>query len=120
MASLETAHVYVVMTTLTKPPKEKIVLCLCQSACLFFWFNTKAQAHGVGQLPCCADDHPSLSRDCYLDLSRVTTFLPAEIEAALHRGPISSEFRKKIFDMVEAGIATLAPRFTELAKTNFG
>jgi hypothetical protein len=75
-------HVYVVFTTLTKPPKDKIVLCICDEKNLFVWFNTKAQRHGAGQLKCAAGDHTALTRDCYLDLSRVTTFQPHEIANA--------------------------------------
>ena len=55
MASVECGHVYVVLTTLTKPePKEKIVLCICEKSNLFVWFNTEAQRHGAGQLKCAA------------------------------------------------------------------
>lgn len=118
MASLEIGHVYVVKTTLTKPPKEKIVICICNVDNLFFWFNTKSQHHGIGQLPCCADDHSALSHDCFLDISRVTTFLPAEIEAAQDRGALSAEFKQKVQTLLSDGIATLAPKFLDLAKRN--
>jgi hypothetical protein len=87
MASVECGHVCVVFTTLTRPqPKEKIVLCICEQDNLFVWFNTDAQQHGAGQLKCVRDDHPALTHDCYLDLSRVTTFLPREISNAKPRG----------------------------------
>jgi hypothetical protein len=120
MASVEVGRVYVVFTTLTKPnPKEKIVVCICDKDNLFVWFNTGAQRHGVGQLKCTRADHSALTHDCYLDLSRVTTFRPEEILKAQPRDPISKALKKRICTMVEAGITTLAPRFAKLISDNF-
>jgi hypothetical protein len=119
MASVECGHVYVVFTTLTKPPKEKIVLCICEERNLFVWFNTELQRHGVGQLKCASGDHRALTHDCYLDLSRVTTFSAAQIADAKPRGPISDEIKKKVCDMVEAGIPTLIPLFAKTILKNF-
>jgi hypothetical protein len=119
MASVECGHVYVVLTTLTKPePKEKIVLCICEKSNLFVWFNAEAQRHGAGQLKCAAGDHPALTRECYLDLSRVTTFQPHEIANAKPRGPVSDELKKKVCEMVEAGVPTLIPLFAKLILKN--
>jgi hypothetical protein len=121
MGSVERGHVYVVFTTLTKPePKEKIVLCVCEVNNLFVWFNTEAQRHGCGQLKCTLGDHPAaLTRDCYLDLSRVTTFRPTEIANAKPRGPISDDLKKKVCSVVEAGIPTLLPLYAKLILKNF-
>jgi hypothetical protein len=120
MASVEVGRVYVIHTTLTKPvPKEKIVICICAKDNLFVWFNTAAQRHGVGQLKCAAGDHPALSHDCYLDLSRVTTFRSDEIANAKPRDLISDKLKARICEAVKAGIATLAPRFTSLISDNF-
>jgi hypothetical protein len=120
MVSVECGHVYVVLTTLTKPePKEKIVLCICEEEKLFVWFNAEPQRHGAGQLKCAGGDHSALTHDCYLDLSRATTFLPHEIANAKPRGPASDELKKKVCEMVEAGVPTLAPRFAKLILENF-
>jgi hypothetical protein len=120
MALVERGRVYIIFTTLTRPkPKEKIVLCVCENEELFVWFNTHAQPHGVGQLQCTRSDHPALTHDCYLDLSRVTTFRAAEIANAQPRAPIPDELKKKICSMVRAGIPTLAPRYTKLILENF-
>ncbi len=119
MVSLEAGHVYVVFTTLTKPdPKDKIVVCVCPETPLFVWFNSKPQRHGHGQLRCAASDHGALSRDCFLDLSRVTTFSASELTTAKPRGPLSGQMRERICRCVVAGIATLPPRFAELIVTN--
>jgi hypothetical protein len=120
MVSVEVGRVYVVFTTLTKPkPKEKIVLCVCAKANLFVWFNTDPQRHGAGQLKCSEEDHPALSHDCYLDLSRVTTFRPVELANAQRRDLISTELRKRICGVIEAGVETLPPRFAQLIGENF-
>lgn len=44
-----TGHIGIVYTTLTKPPKDKITLCLCADENLFFWINTDPRQRGVGQ-----------------------------------------------------------------------
>jgi hypothetical protein len=120
MVSVEVGRVYVVFTTQTKPkPKEKIVLCICAKANLFVWFNTDAQRHGSVQLKCSTTDHRALSHDCYLDLSRVTTFRPVELANAQPRDFISKELRKRICGVIEAGVETLPPRFAELIAQNF-
>ena len=87
MASCEAGHVYLVYTVLTKPPKEKIVICVCAAEALFLWINSKSRPHDVGQLSLTATDHAALKHDCFLDCSRVTTFT-AELATARHRGPI--------------------------------
>jgi hypothetical protein len=102
-------HVYVVRTTLSKPPKDKIVLCVCDQQNLFFWFNTKPSPRGVGQLLCEPTDHNALTHQCYLDLSRVTTLLPLEINAAQDRGTITKTFADKAIEALNAGVKTLTP-----------
>lgn len=121
MALPDVGHVYIVHTTLTKPnPKDKIVVCIrTDDLPLFVWFNTRPQSHGVGQLRCSANDHPALAHECYLDLSRVTTFQPIEIEAAQARGALSADLIRAARDMVADGIETLSPRHAELIVANF-
>jgi hypothetical protein len=116
MALVEVGNVYVIRTTLTKPrPKDKIVVCICSESNLFVWFNSLPKSHGEGQLACTAKGHPqALNKDCYLDLSRVTTFLPHELEAARDRGALSAECRGRICAAVTGGIRTLAPRHAAL------
>lgn len=116
---LEAGHVYVIFTKLTKPePKHKIVVCISPDPPFFVWFNTSPQSHGIGQLPCSADDHDALTRDCYLDLSRVTTFLFDEIASAESRGPLSDEMKGRICELISAGIETLPPRFARIILEN--
>lgn len=96
MVSFNVGHVYVIHTTLTRPPKEKIAICICDKRNLFFWVNTNQRAHGIGQLPLVASDHHALSHDCFLDCSRVTTFSEHELGDAKHRGPVSEDLARRI------------------------
>lgn len=86
---MNAGEIYVVRTNLTNPPKDKIVLCICGQADLFFWFNTDPRRHGIGQMAFSGTEHGALSRACYLDCSRVTTFSPQELAAAQARGPVT-------------------------------
>lgn len=115
MASLKIGHVYVVHTTLTKPhPKDKITICVSVADNLFVWFTSKPARHGHGQVPCAKGDHEALSRDCFLDLSRVTRFSPAELETTQHRGPISDGLRDRILQALEHGVKTLPPKHARI------
>lgn len=108
-------RVYVIYTTLARPrPKDKIVLCICAAADLFFWINTDPARHGIGQLPLVATDHPALTHDCHLDCSRVTTFPPRELEAAEPRAPISKALARRIVAELQANPPKTLPA-TQLA-----
>lgn len=113
-------HVYVVHTTLTRPhPKDKIVVCVSGDHLpLFFWFNTAAQLHGIGQLVCGEADHAALTHDCFLDLSRVTTFSGPELATAQSRGPLSRDMLVRIRETLAAGVSTLTPRHVSLILEN--
>jgi hypothetical protein len=111
--------VYVVRTTLSRPPKEKLTVCISSDEALFFWINTDPRSHGVGQLALAATDHPALSHSCYLDCSRVTTFPPLELKAAQPRDPISTELAEKIVKfLTDSPPKTLPPRHLNLAINN--
>jgi hypothetical protein len=112
-------HVYVVNTTLARPPKDKLTICICAAENLFFWINTQPRTHGVGQFALRSADHPALTRDCFLDCSRATTFLPHELRAAQHRGAISSDLAARIVQyLTDQPPKTLTPRYLKLAREN--
>jgi hypothetical protein len=96
--------------------KEKIVLCVCAGDdygnMLFFWFNTDRARHGIGQLPVQPTQAPGLTHDCFLDLSRVTTFPPAELKNAEDRGTASRELLFEVINALSQGIRTLTQRQT--------
>lgn len=112
-------HVYVIHTTLTRPPKDKITLCICAAEKLFFWINTSPQRHGVGQFPLVADDHDALSHACFLDCSRATTFSAHELGSSMHRGPISADLARRLVDFLQNDPPkTLPPRHVKVAIEN--
>jgi hypothetical protein len=116
---MNVGRVYVVRTNLSRPPKDKLTVCICSNENLFFWINTDPRSHGVGQFTLSATDHPALSHSCYLDCSRVTTFLPLELKAAQPREPISAELAKKIVKfLTDSPPKTLPPRYLNLAVNN--
>jgi hypothetical protein len=118
MASCEVGHVYVVYTVLTKPPKNKITICVCTAENLFLWINTKPRPHDVGQFALRTRDHAALTHDCYLDCARVTTF-GAELTSALHRGPISKVLAARIVEFIEKKPPkTLPGRYLNLIISN--
>lgn len=112
-------HIYVIYTTLARPPKDKITLCICAAENFFFWINTNSQRHGIGQLQLSAAYHRALSHDCFLDCSRVTTFRQYELDAAQNRGSISPELARRVVEFLENDPPkTLAPRHLKLAIAN--
>ena len=112
-------HVYVVYTALTRPPKDKLTVCICAAENLFFWINTEPRRHNIGQLPLGAADHTALSHDCFLDCSRVTTFSAIELGSAQQRGAISSDLARRIVNLLETEPPkTLPPRHVKLAIDN--
>jgi hypothetical protein len=112
-------HVYLVHTALTRPPKDKLTICICAAESLFFWINTEPRHHGIGQLPLEAGEHSALSHGCHLDCSRVTTFPPHELKAAQARGAISQKLATRIVGLLrEAPPKTLPPRHLDLAIEN--
>lgn len=114
---MDVGHIYIVRTALTKPvPKDKIVLCICPVDNFFVWINTNAATHGIGQFPLARPDHPAaLTRNCYLDLSRVTTFPPRELVGAQERHCISKDLATRILAHVDADPPkTLSVRYLAL------
>jgi hypothetical protein len=112
-------HVYVVNTTLARPTKDKLTICICADDDLFFWINTDARPHGIGQFALEAGDHAALTHSCHLDCSRATTFLPNELQTAQHRGAISSDLAARIVQYLKGHPPkTLTPRYLKLAIDN--
>jgi hypothetical protein len=60
-----------------------------------------------------------LTRDCFLDCSRVTTFSQDELKSAQLRGTISSDLARRIVEFLERDPPkTLPPRYIKLAIDN--
>lgn len=112
-------HVYVVFTTLARPPKDKLTLCLCAAEGLFFWINSNPNRSGIGQFQLGADDHSALTKACFLDCSRVTKFRAHELQQAKPRGVISTDLASRIVAFLQADPPRTVPkRFIDIAVTN--
>lgn len=101
--------VYVLYTALSKPPKNKIVLCVGNDPPLFFWINTLPRFHGIGQMQLAGADHSALTHDCYLDCSRVTTFPTHELRDAEERDPITTMLADAIAAFLETNQPATLP-----------
>lgn len=94
--NLAVGNVYVVYCNYIKNPHDKISLCFCAEKRFFFWFNSTPSRHGIAQLAVAANEHPAITKDCFLDLSGIRVFQPNEISANDDRGPISTALRARI------------------------
>jgi hypothetical protein len=97
-----------VHTTLTAPPKDKIVLCVGVHFGneLFLWFNTDARQR-PGQMAVMRDEAPGISHDCFLDCGRVTTFPAHELVSAQYCGRAQGAFLMRVADEVATRATTL-------------
>jgi len=100
--------IFRIRTTLTNPPKEKIILCVGQlgGIDLFLWFNTEARRHPA-QMQVAPGEAPGISRDCFLDCGRAVTFTERELELATPCGRASQPFLLRVAQEVEARALTL-------------
>lgn len=117
---MKVGHVYVLHTALARPKaKDKIALCICASSNLFFWINTKARPDGIGQFPLQPSDHPALTHNCFLDLTRLTTFPPWELSEAQERPCISKALAARLVAHLRASPPkTLPQQHIDLAIAN--
>jgi hypothetical protein len=101
--------IFRVHTTLANPPKQKIVLYVGRlgDIDLFLWFNTEARRNRPAQMQVKPGQAPGISRDCFLDCSRVTTFPQRELEDAVLCGRVNREFLLGVAQEIEARALTL-------------
>ncbi|MCH4560323.1 hypothetical protein [Mesorhizobium jarvisii] len=104
MASCKLGHVYIVPTVLTKPPKSKYAICVCPLNGFFVWINSQKRPHGKDQMPLSAGCHPLVTKDCFLDLSRVVQHPGFELDEAKEFDRISGDFASAIVNMIADGL----------------
>ena len=95
---IATGHVYRIGTRMVDPPKTKIVVCV--GDWFFIWFNSEPRQR-PGQMPVSVAEAPGITKDCYLDCGRVTTFPPRELADAEDQGACTRDFLLRIIDEVE-------------------
>jgi hypothetical protein len=99
-----TGHVYRIHTTLSNPPKTKIVLC---AGDLFLWFNSEPRRRPA-QMSVSDAEAPGITKDCYLDCGNATVFRPSELAAAKDQGACTRDFLLRVIDEIEKRATTLA------------
>jgi hypothetical protein len=107
--SLECGRIYIIFSPYTKPPKEKICLCVCDVKPLFFFINTKPSFIAGASVQIDPSDSASLTHVSHVDLSNVVTFQPTEIAAAQARDLLSEPATLRIIAALQVGIKTLPP-----------
>lgn len=118
---MNVGDVFVIRTALSRPPKDKIVLCVCPATPLFFWINSLPRPHGVGQFQLVEADHGALRHDCFLDCSRLTTFPAGELAQKQARGPIRYELSQRIAEFLATNPPKTLPKIhLDLAVQNLG
>lgn len=100
-------------------PHEKISVCVCAETPLFFWINSSASFHGIGQEPVPAAMCPSaLKYDSYLDLSGPRQYAEKDLVRARDYGMITPELRSMMVASLSGGNDMLADAHRKLAWGN--
>jgi len=103
---------------ITRPPKDKFVICICPEELLFFFINSNppiAEDAGVEIRP---TDLPCLNRVSYVDTSMMIMVYPDELDERSARGGISPPLRRRIAACARShGI--LPERFLGILERNF-
>lgn len=115
--NFQLGYVYVIFCSWINPAHDKISLCISTEHNWFFWFNSDAKHHGIGQLPAPNGCHPAITKDCFLDLSGVKTFTPKDLATARDRGPLSNPFKVLVINTLNAGVSLLPASHRDLALT---
>ncbi|UCI17037.1 hypothetical protein FJ970_18055 [Mesorhizobium sp. B2-1-8] len=118
MAYCKLGHVYIVPTVLTKPPKSKFAICVCPANGFFVWINSKPRPHGKDQMPLKAGCHPLVTKDCFLDLSRVVQHPTFELDDAREFDRISTTIATAMVSMIRGGLFVLPAAHAEVLFEN--
>jgi hypothetical protein len=102
---VKVGDVFRVHTTLTSPPKKKIVLHV--GGGLFLWFNSDPRRSRPAQMQVGSGEVPGISHACFLDCGRVTVFTALELQEAEYCGHASDVFMLRVAEEVEFRATTL-------------
>jgi hypothetical protein len=100
-------HVYVIPCDWLNDPHDKICLCIDPVRSFFFWFNSNARPHGLGQCPVANEAHGAITKDCFLDLSGLRFMSTSELARAQHRGPVGEPLKSQIIAVLSVRISNL-------------
>ncbi|MER8979287.1 hypothetical protein [Mesorhizobium sp. M0870] len=104
MASCKLGHIYIVRTALTKPPKAKFALCASVDHGFFLWINSNAKPHGKDQMAIRSGCHELVTKDCFIDLSRVVQHSTFELDDAREFERITVDLANDIIECIDSGL----------------
>ena len=103
---------------ITKPPKDKFILCVCPEELLFFFINSKPPIPIGAGVEITPSDLPCLSHVSYVDTSKMIMVYPNELDETSTRGKIQFPMRRRIAVCARShGI--LPGRFLQILESNF-
>jgi hypothetical protein len=111
-------NIYWITYSYIFPIHEKISLCVCPERPLFFWINSNAKVHGVGQLALSQALCPQLHHDSFLDLSGLKTGSEADLQTARDDGPMSEAMKTQVLLELSTPIRLLTEAHRALALGN--
>ena len=103
---------------ITRPPKDKFIICVCPEEFLFFFINSNPPVPDGAGVEITPSDLPCLSHVSYVDTSMMIMVYPDELDETSARGEISLSMRQKVAACARShGI--LPERFLEILERNF-
>ncbi len=111
-------NIYWITYNFIDPIHEKISLCVCPERPLFFWINSIAKSHGIGQLLIQNSICTTFNHDSYLDLSSVKTGSEVELQTARDVGQMSVAMKALILSELQSPNKLLPQKHRTLALRN--
>ena len=103
---------------ITKPPKDKFIICVCPIELLFFFINSNPPIPVGAGVEITPSELPCLSHVSYVDTSMMIMVYPEELDETSARGKILLPLRRRITACARShGI--LPERFLHLLEENF-
>ena len=103
---------------ITRPPKDKFIICVCPIELLFFFINSNPPIPVGAGVEITPSELPCLSHVSYVDTSMMIMVYPEELDETSARGKILLPLRRKIVTCARShGI--LPERFLHLFRGKF-
>ena len=103
---------------ITRPPKDKFIICVCPEELLFFFINSNPPIPDGAGVEITPSDLPCLRHVSYVDTSMMIMVYPDELDETSARGEISLSMRQEVAACARShGI--LPERFLKILERNF-
>ena len=111
--SLRPGDVLIIFDRLTRPPKQKLHLCICEASSFFLRINSGPR--WKPNLPLRAAENDFLHHDSYLELRSLLHHPRADVEAAQHIGCLTDAMARRVVEAAERA-DTLPPGHKRLIR----